>query len=580
MLRLTIFAVTILASTLTAHAAKVPVEAFPAESTVVIRIADIDKSVGKIKDLVAAVDPAQAEVAGASLGGFSGVLIDNPARLGVKAGTDWWFAAIVEKGAPEPALVIAVESEDVAAVKDAVGEGYNYVEYENWLLYSKDADAMKKVEQCVSGSEANISKAIDEKAQKMGMEADLGVFLNIKQLVTDYKPELEAAEANLDIILDAAAAEAQGAAAAAPGVDLEAIMDVYGDLGRAVLKSLNDLDSCLFAMSVSEAGIHCEEYLAVTPGTPTAQYLAGSQTGAMKAFAQLPPNELMYAGVNLDMSAMVKWSSEFMSAILGDEAEEKVDIDALVKDMKALEMGGYVSSFRLGSLQNGLFQVAAVYEVNDGAAAKEVYKNMLQAFSAIDTPFLKQTMTYEDEVETIDGKPVDKVTLKQEFKAPMEEEGELNPQQAQAKAMQQMAMQMMYGPEGAVSRIVYLKDRVLATTGGGSDALAALMKSASSPQANPAFSATRSKLDEQANLIVLFDLPSLIVKGVEIASATGLIPPGALALDGIEPSYLGYSLSASEAGLDAKAHIPTEQIRGIYQIAMQGFMMFQQLNGQ
>ena len=578
MLRLTFFGIAILASTLTAQAAKAPVEAFPAESAVVIRVADVDKSVTKIKDLVAAVDPAQAEVAGASLGGFSGVLIDNPARLGVKEGTDWWFAGIAEKGAPKPALVIAVEAADVSAIKDAVGEDYTYVEYENWLLYSKDADAMKKVELCVKGTAKNVSKAADMKSQMMIMKADLGVFINIKQLVTDYQPELDAAQANLDIILDAAAAEAQ--AAAVPGVDIEQMMDMYGDLAKVLLKSLNDLDGCLVSMSVAEEGIQFEEYLAVTPGSPTSLYLAGSKSGAMESFAQLPTNELMYAGIHLDMSAMVKWSAEFMSSILGSEDFDQEKIESLAKEMSSQEMNGYVSSFNLGDLATGLFKFAAIYDVKDGTSAREIYKQMFAAMSNIDSPFLKQTMTYEENAETVDEKPVDKMTLTQEFISPVEGEGELNEQQAQAKAMQEMAMQMMYGPEGAVSRIVYLKDQVLATTGGGSEALSALMKSAGSPETSTAFNATRSKLAEKANVMILFDLSSLIVKGVEVASATGMLPPGALALDGIEPSYLGYSLSISAAGLDAKAHIPTEQIRGIYQIAMQGFMMFQQLNGQ
>lgn len=578
MLRLTFCTIAILTSTFTAQAAEVPVEAFPAESAVVIRVADVDKGVTKIKELVSSIDPAQAEMASATLQGFSGVLIDNPARLGVQEGTDWWFAAIAEKGAAKPALVIAVQPADVASVKDAVGEDYTYVEYENWLLYSKDAEAMKKVEQCVSGSAANVSKAADMKSQMMIMKADLGVFINIKQLVTDYKAEIEAAEANLDIILDAAAAEAQGAAV--PGVDIEQMMDVYGNIARFVLNSLGDLDGCLLAMSVSEEGLQFSDYLAVTPGSKTASYLANSNPATMEAFAQLPTNELMYAGIQMDMSAMVKWSAEFMSSVLGGEEFDKEKIENLAQQMKSQEMNGYVSSFTLGDLTNGLFKVSAIYNVKDGSTAKEIYQGMFDALANIDSPFIKQTMSYEENAETVDGKSVDKMTLTQEFISPEAGDGDLNPQQAEAKAMQEMAMQMMYGPEGAVSRIVYLKDQVLATTGGGSEALSVLMKSVSTPETSTAFNATRSKLDEKANVIILFDLPTLIAKGVEVASATGLLPPGALAIDGIQPSYLGYSLSVSEAGFDAKAHIPAQQLRGIYQISMQGFMMFRQLQGQ
>jgi hypothetical protein len=577
MLRLTICGIALLASTLTAQAAKVPVEAFPSNSALVIRVADVDKTTVKLKELVEAVEPAQAEMASATVGGMSGTIIDNPAKLGVKKGTDWWFAAIAEKGSPKPVLIIAVESDDVAAVKDAVGDAYTYVEYENWLLYSRDADAMKAVQACVDGEAENVSKAADMKAQMMIMQADVGVFINIKQIASQYQGEIEAARDNIDVVLDAAVAEAQGAAVPA-GIDMAAIMDFYSDLAKSLLDSVKDMDGCLIAMSVSKEGIQFDEYLAVKKGSATSKFLSGSQPDAMQNFSKLPAGEVMYAGISLDMAKMMRWSVELMSKFFGDSVSEEAEVDDIVKKLEALDMKGYVSSFGLGDLTSGLFRVAAVYDVNDTSAAKEAFQGMFKLMSNIDTPMLKQTMTYEDAVETIDGQSVDKMTLTQEFPTP---EGEdLNPQQAQAKQMQQMAMQMMYGPEGAVSRMVYLKKQILATTGGGTEAMTALMNSAASPSTSPALDATRSKLGAEANVIVLFDLPSLVAQGVEQASQFGLLPPGALSLDGIKPSYLGYSLSVSEGGLDAKAHIPAAQLQGLYQLGMQGFMMFQQFQGQ
>ncbi|MDB4637935.1 hypothetical protein OAF24_03460 [bacterium] len=576
MLRLTFCGIALLASTLTAQAAKVPVEAFPANSALVIRVADVDKTTVKLKELVEAVEPAQAEMASATVGGMSGTIIDNPAKLGVKKGTDWWFAAIAEKGSPKPVLIIAVESDDVAAVKDAVGDAYTYVEYENWLLYSRDAEAMKAVQACVDGKAENVSKAADMKAQMMIMKADVGIFINIQQIASQYQGEIEAARDNIDVVLDAAVAEAQGAAV--PGIDMAAIMDFYSDLAKSLLDSVKDLDGCLIAMSVSKEGIQFDEYLAVKKGSATSKFLSGSQPDAMQNFAKLPANEVMYAGISLDMAKMTKWSIELMSKFFGENAAPEVEVDDVIQKLSALDMKGYVSSFGLGDVASGLFRVAAIYDVNDTSAAKEAFQGMFKMVSNIDTPVMKQTMTYEDSAETIDGQAVDKMTLKQEFPTP--EGADLNPQQAQAKQMQQMAMQMMYGPEGAVSRMAYLKKQVLATTGGGTEAMSALMKSAASPATSPAMDATRSKLGAEANIIILFDLPSLVAQGVEQASQFGLLPPGALSVDGIKPSYLGYALSFSESGLDAKAHIPAAQLQGLYQLGMQGFMMFQQLQGQ
>jgi len=581
MLRLTFCGIALLASTLTAQAAKVPVEAFPANSALVIRVADVDKTVVKLKELVEAVEPAQAEMASATIGGMSGTIIDNPAKLGVKKGSDWWFAAIAEKGSPKPVLVIAVEADDVAAVKDAVGDAYTYVEYENWLLYSKDADAMKSVKACVDGDGENVSKSADMKAQMMIMKADVGVFINIKQLASQYQGEIEAARDNIDVVLDAAVAEAQKGAVPA-GIDMQAIMDFYAGLGKSLLDAVGDMNGCLISMSVSKEGIQFDEYLAVQEGSATSKFLSGSKPDAMQSFAKLPTGEVMYAGVSIDIAEMTKWGADLMSKFFGPEKTPQADVDEIVKKLDALDMTGYVSSFGLGDLTSGLFRVAAVYDVKDPSAAREAFQGVFKLMGNIDSPMLKQSTTYEEAAETIDGQSVDKVTIKQELGVPGgdDPDAELNPQQAQAQQMQQMAMEMMYGPEGAVSRMVYLDNLILATTGGGTEALSALMKSAASPKADPALLSTRSKLSPEANVIILFDLPSLIAQGVEKASQFGLLPPGALSLDGIEASYLGYSLSVSESGLDAKAHIPAAQLQGLYQIGMQGFMMYNQLQQQ
>lgn len=547
------------------HAAEVPVAAFPANSGVVIRIGDVDATLKKVKELAAVVEPDENKRAMAIssldlVGPMAGAAIDNPAKVGIKPETDSWIAAIAKGGQEEPVLIIAIQPSDVAAVKDAVGDAYTYIEYENWLLYTKDEEAAKSVKACVAGDAPSIEPEGDETTQAIFMKSDVAVFVHIKELVKTYKDELDLARGQVDQVLS----EAENSVGPqVQGMDMNAVFNMYRDLFSSLLTVLEESNSCTFGVSVSSEGIHFDEYLNVKPETATSKFLAKHPQATLKSLNMLPVKQPVYLGVSADMVSISQWGMELVKSMMGDDKKAAAELDSAMEKMKELELGEYVTSLGLGDLESGLLRSATISEVADAKQTKGVYTEMFKAMSKMNNPVVKQQFVYEADAEKVGGQSVDTLTVKQEFDESIDPTG-----------VQKEMMEKMYGPGGAVSRLVYLDNHVVQTLGGGTDALAALLKSVKSPSSDAVVEATRSQLAPEANLVALVDLPSLVIRGIYVAAEAGLLDPSVIPELDIQRSYLGYSVAVSAKGVDVDAHVPAEQIKGLYIIGMTAFMMF------
>ncbi len=141
--------------------------------------------------------------------------------------------------------------------------------------------------------------------------------------------------------------------------------------------------------------------------------------------------------------------------------------------------------------------------------------------------------------------------------------------------MMERAMTLMFGDDGATTRAIYLKDRIVETMGGGkqamTDALAA-QEQKPSATSKPAFEQARGKLTAKSNFVFLLDLPNTLAKILEVVVQAQVLP---LPLDanqvkGLQskPSYFGLSAATEAQGLRVKTSIPIEQMQGIAKIAM------------
>jgi hypothetical protein len=131
----------------------------------------------------------------------------------------------------------------------------------------------------------------------------------------------------------------------------------------------------------------------------------------------------------------------------------------------------------------------------------------------------------------------------------------------------------MFGPDGMTTRVVYLKDRVIQTMGGGkqamNDVLASVEKKPSDTAKSPT-QQTRTKLAPKSNLLVLWDIPGTVAKIMAMVVESQTVPlpidPDAVKDLQTKPSYFGLSAAGEPQGLRVKTVVPVEQMQGIAKI--------------
>jgi hypothetical protein len=145
---------------------------------------------------------------------------------------------------------------------------------------------------------------------------------------------------------------------------------------------------------------------------------------------------------------------------------------------------------------------------------------------------------------------------------------EVDPQ-ADPLQIQAKMNEILYGPEGMVTRTLYLKDRMAQSIGGDKADAQAMLDAINGKNAvggQASFQSARKQLLPQANIIGLLDLPGTIASGLEIAIQAGApVPLGDNDIKTIrgEPSYLGFSVATDGNGLRAKTVVPVTQMQGV-----------------
>lgn len=222
-----------------------------------------------------------------------------------------------------------------------------------------------------------------------------------------------------------------------------------------------------------------------------------------------------------------------------------------------------VSAFGLGDIDDGAVRSVSITEVDKPAKMRELSQKLIKAMSSVETQGVKQTFDVKMDAEKFGKNSADIVKVKTEIEAD-------NPMMA---GLVERINTAMFGSDGMTTRIVYLKDRVVQTMGGGkqsmTDALAALEKSPGDASKSP-MQQTRAKLGAKANLLFLFDLSNtvskILVMAVESQSVPIPIDPDTVKDLQSKPSYLGFSVGTEAQGLRVKTVVPLEQMQGIAKI--------------
>jgi hypothetical protein len=292
----------------------------------------------------------------------------------------------------------------------------------------------------------------------------------------------------------------------------------------------------------------------------------------MPQLAALPSKAQLYWGASGNVAGLWQWSRQTLS-MLGTEESSRDRLDELSNQFEALEFHSLVGSLKVGGDGPGLMQSMSMAEVSPISSARDVMRGMTELVGEIKTEGFRQETILDRDAEEFGDYTADHVIVEQTY-----DFGPNLPPQLQQQ-MEQM-QQMIYGPEGNLTRHVYLEDVYLQSLGGGRRAVEDVLERMESGESNGSTEYRRELMDE-SNLILLVDVPGLATgyTGAFSGMAGSPVPAPQLQPQPQAPagsSYVGLAAAAEPNGIRAKLHVPVEQIRGILPYVALMQMMRQQ----
>jgi hypothetical protein len=542
-----------------ARAADNPLEAIPDDAGVIIRWQKPTETVKKGVEFVSGVDPDAGRLLGPLSRGI-GVAISNPGLAGVDKQRDW-YVAVFPKVEGDPGIVFAIPTSDADAMQAAILGEFTFATYQDWLLYALDKTLIEKIQTRIDGKQKSIVTLIDKESVAVMDRNDLSVYLNVIQLRVVYKEQLDAAEDRFDAQL----AQFQNFAPAAAGIDLKPILDMYSQAFRGMIQSVKDTQGLTLGLSVAKESVDVETLARVTADSATDKILQANKTSDMKRLDGLPADSHAYVGVSGDTDGLVAWGTRMSAAMHTGEGETKAAIEKTAKEISKLNFGSFLMSFGIGNADGGILRIANVIEVTPTDKMRDLTREMSRSMGKVNIGPIKQEIKLKVDAEKYGDYVGDLVTTHQEI------DPQLDPLGIQAQMNR-----ILYGEEGQVQRIVYLKDTVAQTVGGGRGAMEQLLKSlAASAEntgdtkaTNTAMAAVRSQLSPQANLVAMADLPSLIVDMLQAVIQASQLPipidtDGLKKSIGEKRSYVGLSFAGGPQSAHVKLHIPLLQAKNV-----------------
>jgi hypothetical protein len=546
-----LFLATMFGEQSTARAVDDATPVLPEGALVMMRLSAPQRSLVKWRKFATSLDESYGPFV-TEWSGMLGEMIVNPELAGVDGSRDWWLAVYPGAGGA-PEIVYAIPTKKADFMQFGLGESIHFAKIRNWGVYSADEEAGKRVLQLSAGEIKSAAATLDAKSKKLLLHGDLTVHVNLTAVKSKYRTELDLARDELDKALK----EITGKLPGQQGGDSKLMAEMYGKIANGVLQGIDDSRGFTFSGLVGLRGVQFEEYLAVTPNSPTAKFLQSQPPSEMKLLEKLPVAQHGYFGLHGDANSLMKWSMEMSAMFMQGDAASRKSMQELAAQFATLRFGDYLWSLGPDESGEGLFQMATVTQVTPIKRMQELTRKMPAVMSKLETPGIKQTMSLKIEAEKYGAYSADILTLKQEAGVNADPLG----------AVKKIS-DTIYGPDGMVTRIVYTADKMVQTIGGGRTAMQNVLQrlgfGGGRIASNVLVRNVRRELDKKANLIVLIDIPSLIVDTLLVLSIDENNPlpfdTDTIAGLDVKKSYLGFSLAAESEGIRAQTHIPTAQM--------------------
>lgn len=563
-----------------------PLEQVPDEAVVVLRFASIDKYLGNFKDLLAGIGPLAVSEAGPEFeDGLGDILFVNHERFDVlNRETPILLAVFPHFDEPDPVVVFLQAKDeanlhrallrvgaDAAVNREKAEADFEKISAEgaptffvakrgDYFVFTRSEQVMKKVA-AHSDSAKSLAAALDPRAKELLAGGDVAVAIHAAALTTRFRGEIENAKSEALSGIDAIEGDMLGTG------DPEATKKLLKGFVEFGFETLFDVTWFAGHASFSAEGAQGEGLLMVKAGSVSETRLASAPPDSLELLGLLPKGCPAYFGMHLPPEFSRRWGDSWLNLAYGAAAKDAAAMKEGLALLGQAELTTLVSAMALPKDdKTGIFS-ATIEAAADVEKLKQGWRKYVDAMDEVKTEFLNQKLTYQENVATHKDHAID--LLVTEFTAG---EGEV-------AVILEGFFKAMFGGMKYESRIATVEELLLQVGGNDPKLITDLIDSLDSGEGvvalESAYGATRDKLGEKANLVVMVDVPRLIVDGANMIKRVPLIgdalaaAPFNFALDP-PASYGGASFATEKQGLRVKAFVPAQQPKGIIQLFAPG----------
>lgn len=560
-----------------------PLEAFPEQAAAVVRFASLDKFAGGFKEMAAGLGPLGL-IAGPGLeNGLNqmfeiagnGQALDRtaPAYVAIfplenQGNPVAWLVRTADEAKLRKAVLKAGAEETLAAEKSDDGfekiskdgrDGY-FGRHGDWTLYTLNENVAKLLASG-RGQAKSFAALVEPRAKEMLEAGDGAIFVNAAMLTEKYGEKLTEARERAMRQIDSLPDEALGGGGTG-SANPKAVKKMYGDLAGLAFDVLGDMRWFAGRANFTAAGVGLSGLLAVKQDSGADKFLAANPPAVLENLGLLPSGAMAYYGYQANYKKLLAWSSDFAQLAYGGDSSNVQKTKAAAELMLQAGLGP-----KVGSLSFAAGKGMVMTSLQQAEDPEKLGAAVGQSQSAVEakTPTYSQTVEYQPNAETYQGKPVGLLTTRFEF-LNVNDEGQ---------KIGQKIMEKMFGGSQMQTRLTSVEGLSVQAMGNDPKYLHQAIDGLSSGEGvlglDEAFAKTRDQLGEQANLVVLLNVPRLVVDAVGLVRD---VPPFDMLLArapfnfGAQPavSYAGLSLATEAQAVRLRLFVPVEQPKGVLQI--------------
>lgn len=539
------------------QADEIPWEAIADDAAVIVRLKDPQRAIKQYGEIATRVSSGGVEHAGV-LASSLGEMLLNPKLAGIDRDSSWCIAIYVTDLETMPGVVYIIPAADKKKLREAVGENTRFLEHGKYSVYSPDFAAAEKTASRLTGEGRSIRDVIDRESCELFDRGQLSVFINVPPLLRALRQQN-----------DAGGVDAKNSR---KGGELNAPKPAHEPNGdrefiEMMTRAGENTQSVVLAAGVSDAGITIDGMARLRPGSPAAKLLPKSAAAPFPKLAALPAGQNVYVGVAGDVLNLLRASSESWQGDTDKLRKPKPELVAAEAELGKLRLDTLVYSTKFIHLGAAIDETLVI-SMNETQSFRDLRRKIAVARNGADTAAFRWEVELNTAAERYGDTTADIATWRRTFR-------------------KRAASGML--AKDWTTRSVYLANQVAETTGGGREAMEHVLAALASdsrdlPEDSP-FQQTRSRLDADADVIVLFDAPKVCFTiGEAIGQALahlifqqitlGLLPGevqthGGNLLEKLDlaDSYCGLSAVVQRDGVRVRVFVPLEQIEGFVQIA-------------